>query len=540
MKKVVISILAVSMLNLLGSKAGAEWTNLSNGLNELDIQSLAIDSKEPQIIFAGSEKRVYKTVDNGNKWKQILTVRGSDNRVRAIYPDPSDSKGVYVCTEHGLLRSEDGGKRWNTIFSGVGDRSKAVYCVASDIQDPLKLWIGTGSGLFSWDTRTRASKKIDGLPAAKIYSILLNNNQENSFFVATEKGIYKSIDRGQHWERVFTNQAPASENGEKLTLEQFDIEEIPNDKIFSNIVFLADQSKFYAASEKGVLEGSNNGSAWLPLKGQALPDQKINFITKSSKTFYIGTDQGIFQWDPNAQCFREIYKGLESSEVRILSYSPSGDFLLAGTKKGVFRLSYPELYLSVLENKPRDLPQLKDILAQFKNEPAIGEIQKVAIQYAEVSPKKIESWRRGAALKALLPTLAVSKRVGTDQNVDIDRGGTADPDQFIIGPAESTSDWSVGVSWDLADLIWNGDQTSIDTRSRLMVELRDDVLNEVTHLYYERRRLQVEMAMAPMRDLAIQIEKEIRLQELTAGIDALTGGYLSKRLGEIQTAPLPK
>ena len=226
--------------------------------------------------------------------------------------------------------------------------------------------------------------------------------------------------------------------------------------------------------------------------------------------------------------------------MRILSYSPSGDFLLAGTKKGVFRLSYPELYLSVLENKPRDLPQLKDILAQFKNEPAIGEIQKVAIQYAEVSPKKIESWRRGAALKALLPTLAVSKRVGTDQNVDIDRGGTADPDQFIIGPAESTSDWSVGVSWDLADLIWNGDQTSIDTRSRLMVELRDDVLNEVTHLYYERRRLQVEMAMAPMRDLAIQIEKEIRLQELTAGIDALTGGYLSKRLGEIQTAPLPK
>ena len=67
-----------------------------------------------------------------------------------------------------------------------------------------------------------------------------------------------------------------------------------------------------------------------------------------------------------------------------------------------------------------------------------------------------------------------------------------------------------------------------------MVQLRDDVLNEVTHLYYERRRLQVEMAMAPMRDLPIQIEKEIRLEELTANIDGLTGGYLSNRLQEIQ------
>jgi len=116
--------------------------------------------------------------------------------------------------------------------------------------------------------------------------------------------------------------------------------------------------------------------------------------------------------------------------------------------------------------------------------------------------------------------------------VDIDRGGTNDPDRFIAGPKDLSEDRYATLSWDVGDLIYNSDQTSIDTRSKLMVELRNDVLNEVTHLYFERRRLQIETLMVPMKDLPLNLEREIRLQELTAGIDALTGGYLSSKLEE--------
>ena len=89
------------------------------------------------------------------------------------------------------------------------------------------------------------------------------------------------------------------------------------------------------------------------------------------------------------------------------------------------------------------------------------------------------------------------------------------------------------MSWDLGDLIWNPDQTSIDSRSKLMVELRDDILDQITRLYFERRRLQMEL-MTPPAEPQSKLDKEMRVEELTALIDALTGGEFSGLLQQAQ------
>ena len=230
-----------------------------------------------------------------------------------------------------------------------------------------------------------------------------------------------------------------------------------------------------------------------------------------------------------------MVQGLGSNEVTSLYFSQSGDYLLAGTKSGVFKYSHPEINYSI-PMEPVGRPSGEEFLKQFDREPTIIEVQNAAIRYAEVNPSKIEAWRTAASRKALLPTLSFSKGVSQDENVDIDRGGTNDPDRFISGPMENSYDWSVGLSWNLGELIWNDDQTSIDTRSRLLVELRDDMLSKVTHLYYERRRLQIDMGLSPKKDFPLEIENVIKLQELTAGIDALTGGYFSKRLSQLEAS----
>ncbi len=509
--------------------AQCQWISLSKSLQELDIHTLSSDPRNPSIILAASQKRVYKSANGGASWKQVMAVRGSDNQIRSIYMDETTPGRVYVSTEKGIHRSENFGEKWDLFFQGIGNGQSQVYAVCAWVDQERHLILAaTAEGLFRINTVTKEFQRVDSLPKTAVYSV---REIKGSIFVLTDQGIYKSFDI-EHWEKVYH---VARVEKPEQSLEQFNIEEISTASFFSNMAYVKRNDRYFAATQQGVLEGSQGGQKWDYLKGQ--PFKRINEITAGQETFYAATDMGIYRWDPLSQKFDEIYKGLESNQVHTVFFNAGGDYLLAGTQAGIFKYSHPELNYS----KPMvpDSPMSQsDFLRRFENEPTIFEVQNAAIRYAEVYPSKIEEWRKAASRKAFLPTLSFSRSVSDDENIDLDRGGTNDPDKFISGPVEKSYDWSVGLNWNLSEIIWNDDQTSIDTRSRLLVELRDDILSKVTHLYYERLRLKIDMELSPKKDLPLEIESIIKLQELTAGIDALTGGFFSQRSSELKDAPL--
>jgi len=61
------------------------------------------------------------------------------------------------------------------------------------------------------------------------------------------------------------------------------------------------------------------------------------------------------------------------------------------------------------------------------------------------------------------------------------------------------------------------------------VELRNDILDEVNKLYFERLRVKSELDNLPIEDRKERLDKELKLEELTASLDALTGGYYSEQ-----------
>jgi hypothetical protein len=63
-----------------------------------------------------------------------------------------------------------------------------------------------------------------------------------------------------------------------------------------------------------------------------------------------------------------------------------------------------------------------------------------------------------------------------------------------------------------------------------MVQLREDVLDEVNKTYFERIRVKAELDSLSIEERKKKFEKELRIQELTASLDALTGGYFSRQL----------
>ncbi|MFH1504059.1 MAG: hypothetical protein ABIH08_01535, partial [Candidatus Omnitrophota bacterium] len=93
-------------------------------------------------------------------------------------------------------------------------------------------------------------------------------------------------------------------------------------------------------------------------------------------------------------------------------------------------------------------------------------------------------------------------------------------------------DWGVSCSWNIGDLIWNSYEDDIDVRNKLNVPLRIDILNDINRVYFERLSLKGEIANSFLDEDEL-FAKKLRIKELTAMIDGYTGGFFSKKIGEL-------
>ena len=88
------------------------------------------------------------------------------------------------------------------------------------------------------------------------------------------------------------------------------------------------------------------------------------------------------------------------------------------------------------------------------------------------------------------------------------------------------------LQWDLGDTAFDERWIDVSREGRLLAALRDDVLDEVNQLYFERQRVLAELAALPADDPA-SLGRRLRTEELAAGLDGWTGGWFTRRLGGI-------
>ena len=88
----------------------------------------------------------------------------------------------------------------------------------------------------------------------------------------------------------------------------------------------------------------------------------------------------------------------------------------------------------------------------------------------------------------------------------------------------------VRATWDLNYLVFHPQEMAVAREAVRLTNLRDRVVDDVTRRFYERRRLMVENALSPVYDDMERMRRDLRQQELTADLDALTGGWFSIEL----------
>jgi hypothetical protein len=524
MKKYAV-VLAVVVLFIFASKIGVFakdiiWDDIGRG--NLNLRTVLINPDNPQIIYIGSSNAIVKSEDGGVNWRNILSVRGENRAVNYLLFDFRDRNSLYAATGNGLFYSFDYGKNWSRIFKGKSylENECTTLAVLSD-----EIYLGTKSGLFVSRDRGRSWHKEKGkLGSSHILAIAYNKIEPKYIYVACTDGVFRTSDEGQAWERIFV--AHPVENGFETEEETEDQDERER---FSGIRYIScdpnNLNCLYVATSKSIHRSCDRGQNWEAVSSYGLLSQDVRFLLISSKSnLYAATKTGVFEYRNDR--WQELSLHLLAGEVRFLSLD-SQDNLYAACDKGLFKAKITD---------SGDTQISDNIIAiYYKDGPKINEVQQAAIKYAEVEPEKIKRWRSQAAKRALLPHLTVSTDRDNNRTASSSiwgiYGSNGSPGKYFIGPDDETkyknNNWSISVTWELGDLIYSDDQTNIDVRSKLMVQLRDDILDEVTKLYFERIRVKMEINNLSIEDSRKRCEKELKLQELTASLDALTGGYFS-------------
>ena len=174
-------------------------------------------------------------------------------------------------------------------------------------------------------------------------------------------------------------------------------------------------------------------------------------------------------------------------------------------------------------------PRIQQAIKELEAEPSIQEVHRAALKFYHAEPETVESLRTRAQFKYLLPDVNVRYR-RSNNGVFIDKLDylQGEPTQgYAIGKDQSEGDVSelqISGTWSLSRLLFNPEVLDVSS----LAALQEGVLKEVTRLYYTRRRLQIDMILNPPRDPATQLSKEIRIERITATLDALTNNIFSK------------
>ena len=190
-------------------------------------------------------------------------------------------------------------------------------------------------------------------------------------------------------------------------------------------------------------------------------------------------------------------------------------------------LSLAALLLSPLALAQHDV---RAQLSKLQAEPSVRETQEAALRYFRVNSDTVSSMRSRAGLKALLPVIEVSggySRSNKDEDTFNFEFSPAGEDVWVQkGGSGDAFDVRGKAVWNLPQLVFNAEELDVASLAGLM----EGILKESTRLYFMRRRLQVDMILSPPTDQASLLSKQLRLEELTGLLDAMTGGWFQKAL----------
>jgi hypothetical protein len=177
---------------------------------------------------------------------------------------------------------------------------------------------------------------------------------------------------------------------------------------------------------------------------------------------------------------------------------------------------------------PRPMPRVP-------RDPVLQHVHEQALEHTGLAPGYFRRLRRSLRRRGWLPALSLRAAAGYDHDTSDDRDQT-----FTYGALHDLRDrrslysrdyaGSLSLTWDLGDIVYNPEAPDLSREVRQVITLRDNMLDEINQLYFDRRRALFALAAYADRSDPEAVALLLRSEELAAGLDAWTGGWFSEHV----------
>ena len=184
---------------------------------------------------------------------------------------------------------------------------------------------------------------------------------------------------------------------------------------------------------------------------------------------------------------------------------------------------------------PAPIDVARQALSAFAHEPSVRQVQRAALAYAGLHPRVLRGLRTRARWAAAVPDPRFRITRTNDDGARAETDFERDRRPREVSATE-TRDHRLRlegeVRWYPGEMVFRDQEAKLIRENRHTAHERQQLLEAVTRLYFERRRAQLGLSASVDVDVdgATRALMLLDIQQMTAELDALTGGAFSRQL----------
>jgi photosystem II stability/assembly factor-like uncharacterized protein len=307
---------------------GENWKLLAR-TKGLKILSLAMAPIDSNFLIAGAQSGVFRSTDGGDNWERISPERHAEIRnINSVAIDPKNNDVIYIGTHHLPWKTTDGGKTWKqTGYQAVGmiDDSDIMGICVNPVDSSL-VYMNACSGIYRSNSGGEKWTKLPGIPfsARRTYALMPHPTQPNIIFAGTSEGLWRTRDGGKRWQLLTSKTV-----------------------VIHSIVVHPDRPNrvLIATDDFGVRVSEDLGDTFAEANTGFIHRHILTIMPDASErgrilasVYHDGTSGSLFVSTDGGDNWQPSSRGLGSRDVFALYQVPdSPNVIYAGTNTGVYR-----------------------------------------------------------------------------------------------------------------------------------------------------------------------------------------------------------